>query len=491
MTRLLAPLLALSLSPLALAGCGDDGASGSPLENALSLFPADAPVVVAVETDPGRYRDAQRIVEKFPFGDRVKRELRDSVERGGTDYEKDVKPLLGNPLVFGVPDTRGLRGDTRDELVLAFEAQDSGKLEDLVKRDAEKAGEKEGATLYEDEDGDTIAVDGDLAVFAEERHDVEQALERRAGDDHLDEDAFERGLGEVPSGLLRLYVNAEAILRESPRAVQARRVKWVEALRTVGLSASAKGDDVEVEFELRTEPGNLTDADLPLAPGTGAAPVVERAGEVSVGLRDPSQIVDFSEGVARVVDPRGYADFQTAKRQIEERLGVSVDDLVGQLEGDTSVSASPAGEVAVRAELEDPARFERTLARVARLIPRLAGDRGVTVRKRGTLYFATDADGDQVVFGVVDDVFAAGTDARRVRRVAAASPRTVPGSEGSVALAADAERLADAVLPRVGDRIGPGAALFGPLFTAPLGDLSGSIRTDKGGMRGRFRLTVD
>src|ERR671919_572193 len=105
MARLL--VLLLALFALAVTGCGEDEAK-NPLDEALGYLPENAPFAVAIDTDVegDQYEALGKIAEKFPFGDQVKQGLRRELEENGNvDFEKDVKPLLGNPFVVGAVDS--------------------------------------------------------------------------------------------------------------------------------------------------------------------------------------------------------------------------------------------------------------------------------------------------------------------------------------------------------------------------------------------------
>jgi hypothetical protein len=493
----IAALVTACAVPLAIAGCGDSGGpGGSALNQALAFLPKDSPFVAVVDTDleGSQYKNAGRILDKFPFGDQAERGLEQSLEEEGLDFQKDIKPVLGNPAVIGAPDVQSIVRDD-EQVIVAFQAKDEDKLKDLVEKEQgnEEVGEKEGAKIYRDDEGDHFAIDGDLAVVADSRKILDAALERSGGDDHLEEDAFNEALDGLPEdALARIYADVESLLKDDPDTRDARKVKWVNALRTFGLTASVAGDSVNVEFNLKTESGELSEDDLPIASGGQAPQVVERPGELSFGLRDPSQIVDFAEQAGKAVNPRDFNDFQTAKRQIDRQLGVNIDqDIVEQLTGDVSVNVNVNGDFGARAEVKDPAAFERTLARVARLAPRISQGQIRSVRKSGDLYQAVDNSGETIVFGVDDRVFVASNDASRARRLSSASGEAVPGAEGSVAFTADAERVADQAIERLAPQIGLGGALGGQLFTGPLGGLTGSVSTDTDGMRGSFKLGID
>ena len=109
LTRAL-PLIAV----LAIAGCGGGESSDSgdsPLDNALGYLPEDAPLVISIDTDVegGQFKAIGKIIDKFPFANQVEGQLKERVEgTGGFDYEKDLKPLLGNEFVVGATDVRAV-----------------------------------------------------------------------------------------------------------------------------------------------------------------------------------------------------------------------------------------------------------------------------------------------------------------------------------------------------------------------------------------------
>ena len=82
----------------------------------------------------------------------------------------------------------------------------------------------------------------------------------------------------------------------------------------------------------------------------------------------------------------------------------------------------------MRAELKDPQAFERTLAKVADVLPSFAegagfGTVGLSKPKGGQDFYAlAQPDGDSVVFGVIDDVLVVANDPARAGQLAAAEP---------------------------------------------------------------------
>jgi hypothetical protein len=482
-----------------LAGCNGDDSSGGALESSLAYVPSNTPFAVAIDTDVDgdQYQALDDILGRFPGGDAIKQQLQQRLEEGDPplSYEDDVKPLLGNPFVVSATDPASFLGNSEEnDFVAVIQVEDPDALDRVIeKTDPHERGEVAGATVYED-DGSFFAVEDDMVAFAASQELLESALERADGDDHLDLDTFERSLDGLPEeALARIYVDLQALIEQDPDAEAARRVEWVAALRTVGMTASAAGDAVDVEFNLRTEGGDLSDEDLPLAPGEEAAQVVRIPGEIGFGLRDPSQVVTFFESAFQTLEPQSFGEYETGKRAISQRFRIDVDeDLFGQLTGDLSVSVAVNGGFGARAEVADPDAFAETVDRLARALPQLGAGLGVTdVTRRGGLYAARLSDGGGFVFGVTDGVFVAGSNAARARRMVSRDPEDVSDASGSLVAAADAQQVAIHVLERVAPELGIGGILGGGLFARPLDELTGSVATSTAGLRGTLRLTLD
>ena len=489
---------ALVLGSFVLAGCGGSEAS-SPLDEALGYLPKDAPFAVAVDTDlgDGQYGSLNRVVGRFPFSGQIKQQLLRSIEGSGrVSFERDLRPILGNPFVVGGPSVRSLRGQS-DEFVGAIQSKDKGKLDELIeKQKPTEQGEKSGAKLYRARGGDTFAVKEDVLIVAGTRKLLDRALDQREGDERLTEDAFDKAVEGLPKqALLRVYADLGALIKASPQSRDARKVEWIGSLRTMGAAVVARERSLAVDFNVATE-GDLSDADLPLASGDQPAQIVQRPGEIGIGLRDLSQVIGFAEAAGQAVNPSGYGQYTAAKRQLDQRLGLNIDDdLIGQLEGDVSVSVAVNGDFGARAELKDPAAFERTLEKVADEAPQiLAGSGGGKLEKpRGKdgFYVLRRPGGDPAYFAVRDDVFVLATDPDRAEELASATPAEVPGAKGAFVLNADAEKVAGQILGQLGPQLGIGGALGTGLFTAPLAELNGSVRATKEGLRGSFELSVD
>jgi hypothetical protein len=305
----------------------------------------------------------------------------------------------------------------------------------------------------------------------------------------MTEQDFTAGLGDLSKdSLVRITGDVQPIFAANPQtSATIQKVKWLSALRTFGLTISAQPDGIEEAFTAKTE-GQLQDSDLPLASGSQAAPVVRRAGEIGIGIRNPAQIFTFAQAVSQLTDSSGYAKFQQQKAKLNKQLGIDIDrDLIGQLTGNSAVSVALNGDFAVRADLRDPAAAEATLKKIAPRLVKIAKGKsvGLSTPSNGKGFYAlAQANGKKIVFGVVGKSFVAATDAARAAQFAGESPSTVPGAKGSVVVATDARALANAVAQQQGQ----GAAA--QIVTGALGDLIGSIDTETGGITGSFKLTI-
>ena len=490
----------LGVAALALAGCGDDGGSGSPLDNALGYLAEDAPLVVMIDTDldGGQFGAANDIAERFPVGGGIEEQLEGQFEGGEVSFENDVRPLLGNEFVVGATSVTSLIDDSEDDdFVAAIEARDGDKLRELVAKEAEESGEQNGATVYEDNDGDAFAVEDDTLVVAGSAELLEGALQQRDGDGRLTEETFEDSLAGLPEeALVKVYGDIGALIESDEETEQARKVAWVGAIETLGLTASVQSDGIAIDFNLSTDGGDLSDDELPLASGAEAPEVARADDEVGAALRGVDQVFDFVKSTARAIEPQQAGQIDVVLKQVEQRTGVDLEqDVLAQLAGGVSVAVQLNGDLSgIRGEPGDPRALTRSLGELAPELPELLGSEGGRVRTiqtdgpggSGTIYEVTDSDGDSVSFGVVDDVFVAAETPERAQAVAALEPRAVEGAEGALAFSASAEAIADAALAQLG-----GLAGAGSLFTGPLGDLTGSVESSTDGLRGSIRLAID
>jgi hypothetical protein len=497
--RLFSALLALfAAGALALAGCGDeDETASSALDEALGYLSEDAGFVFIAATDTDDYDDFEKVADKFPFAGQIEDSLKESLEQGDVDYDDDVKPLLGNELVIGTDDNASFLDSSSDTpFVLALETEDAGKLEDFAESGGgEKTGESEGYDLYEGEDDDTfLAVKDEILVLSNDEDALANALKQRGEDDRLTEDDVEPAFEDLPEDApMKAYVNVKALLAASPDAKDALKVEWVDHIETFGLSADAEEDSVALDWSVRTDPEGLTDEDLPIATGSEAPQLLERdegSAEIVLSVRDPSQILDFTLATLKVVDPAGFAEYESGKKEIGRQLGIDVDkDVLDQLTGDVATAITIDGDFGVRATLADADAFEGTLAKIMDKLPEFSSGTTVTKPKQGDRFYGVaTADGGSYAVGIAQDALVIANTADLASQVATRPLVDAEGQEGSFVMAADAEQLANALL---GSLVGGLEGLGGTLVTGPLGDLLQSVSASTEGLTGRLELTID
>lgn len=492
----------LSVGLVAAAGCGGgDGADG-PLDNALGYLPEDSPfaIVLNTETESEQYDSAGDVLGRFDQLSEAGSLLGPVVEDRVGDLG-EFERALGNEFVIGSPDAESFVEDPaggESPLVGAIELTDDAAVERITEQEGvTRDGEASGAQLYEDGSGNPFAVEGSTLVVANSKQALETALETRDTEDRLDAGRVEQAMGEIPEdALIRIYLDVGALLRASPDAQQALKVKWVEALRTGGIGFAFAGERMAIDINLNTDPEGLAEDDLPIAAGPQAPRLLDHDGEIQAGLRDPAQLLAFVESVARTTDREELAGLAAGRAQVERRLDIDFErDVLSQLR--SLAIAGMDGRFGVRSELDDPQRFERTLAKLVNVLPDLAeGATGEDVRLTepgggDDFYDLTTADGDRIVFGVVDGAFVLAENARLASQIAASGTEVVEGVSGSVVLDGDAEQLARKAMRDGGVDSVLGFFQLQPSLPRPLDRITGSLEASTEGLSGSFEITVD
>jgi hypothetical protein len=478
----------LALLALVATGCGGNSSSSS-LDTALSYVPKDAAVVLAIDTNPDgdQWQQVDQLLGKFPFGGQVKQQAKAAFSaRANLDYDKDIKPLLGNDIVYA---NFGPSGDeTPASFVFAWKLKDEAAARRLLQATTEKSPVTiQGLDVYGRPPTNFATIKDGTLVVADTFSALGAALKRPQGD-HMTESDFNGSLGELnKDSLVRVTGDFQKLLSGSPQAPAVRKVKWLGALRTFAATLRADSDGIEYAFKFDTDSGGVTPNDLPLASGAAAPSVVKRAGEIGFGVRNPGQIVSFAQQAASVLNPTGYGKYVRDKAKLSKQLRVDVDrDLIGQLAGNATLSVAIDGGVAVRADLRDPASAAATLKKVAPRLVRVARKRGktLTLSSAGNLHVLTNPNGKKVVFGVVGNSFVVANDAARAAQIAGQSPSPVSGAKGSLVVYSDARALANAIAAKRGQGVAA------QIVTSALGDLTGSVRSETNGITGSVKLQI-
>ncbi|MEA2464473.1 MAG: hypothetical protein QOJ98_2220, partial [Acidobacteriota bacterium] len=297
-----------------LAGCGggDEHKAVTPLDDAVGYFAKDAPFVAAVQTDPDdpQVKLASALVGRFPVGGRLAAQAEQLTRLHSLKFDRDVRPLLGAPLVIGMTKPAAGR-DLSVPLVAALRVKRPSKAKQLLVRQPGflGRGKSSGARIYENSNESRYAaVDGDVLLLATNRDILEQALQMRRTDNRMREDGFNKDVAGLPAGALaRVSADPRTLIGADPRLRPALDVKWLASVRRLGATVKAADDGVAVDFRVATDAGSLKQEDLPLAPKPGVLPLVGGQSDVQAGVREPGRLARFGLAVWRAIAPRSAA----------------------------------------------------------------------------------------------------------------------------------------------------------------------------------------
>jgi len=369
---------------LALSSCGG-GASNSPLDDALGYLPADAPLAVAVSTDLDSqpYRDLDAALQRFGVEGGIDAQLEQLSGYEGISFSSDVRPLLGNELVVGVPSAAGLGEEEGGQAVAALRVSDGDALRELLgDLGLKEVDEVEGASVYGrpppkgapegfEPGGPGVAVDDDVLVVTETEAGLEQALAQRGEGDRLTEDVFSERLGTLPDeGIIRGSGDAQSVL-EALGAEETASVPWIGALRSYGVVAQVEGRTLRVDASVTGD--KVAEPDLPVDPGPSSPRVLKN--RPSVATRDQAQTIEFALQVVRSAVPQ--AAFEQVTNDLEKRVGGSLSSLANQF-GEGMVAELQGGQTVTRSVVDDPAAAGKALKALRDEVPRLAQLRATT-----------------------------------------------------------------------------------------------------------------
>ena len=374
-------LCVLSLSAVAIAGCGSAGTASS----ADSVAPAGAVMYGEVSLSPegGQKQALDTLVAKFPGEGSLEKRIRGVLEDALAEadqplsYEKDVEPWLGDEAGFFV---QGAQLDSGAAMIAADD-EDAAReaLEKAVKGDSRERSYKDVDYLVSTGD-DTAGgvVDGFLIIGTERA--LKTAIDTSDGGSPLaDDETFGEATGDIPEERLGfVYLN-------SPKLFQA-----IQGSIAGGVPLGSLRDlfnEPYVTTMVAENDGVVFESDAPeslskVVPflGKGSELVRELPGDSWLALAQPElgKLLEFYvDAFASSVGGREVIEDQLLNAT-GLRLGPDVLDWMGDfglfVRG-TSVADLNGGLVV---ETTDPAATERFLGRLARLA-RAQVDPGTTV----------------------------------------------------------------------------------------------------------------
>jgi hypothetical protein len=389
MSRRTSYLPLLAAFALLAGGCGGDG-DGAATASA-SIVPANALVFVTInlDSDSDQWKKAQELVNKFPDGPRLLRQaVQELEEEESRDWERDIRPALGDELAIAVLDFRA------GEPVFAaiVKPEDKGKLEQLLKDEDEPtvSREIEGWTVLSDKEASLDAVaaaaDGD-------------------GDKLADSEGFQQTMEDLGGETLAaVYVNGPRVVElfrklaaaeGESQTFQQLFSQGLGRLQTAGTSLVARDDGVEWKAFAKTEP----------AEGDEGGTAFQETFDTTLDEKAPAGALAFVSftGANYRQQLRGITPQQRSMlEQVEQMLGVSIEDVADLISSEGALyvrQGSPFPEGTLLLRTDDEAKARTSLDRLANRLARLAGARVQQTTVAGV-------EAGQVALGVVTVVYA-------------------------------------------------------------------------------------
>jgi hypothetical protein len=356
--RVVTVVLSLLIA-LAAAACGGDssGSATGTVASGAEIAPANVVGFFSINTDDesDQWKQGSELLDKFPITERARAEIERELTDEGVDLRRDVLPALGPTLdvvlLDGAGDERQVVGMTQPE--------NEQRFAELL----EKADESLVHTTIE---GWTVFTDDQATLNA-----------FRAADDKLENsDAFTDAMAELPEEAnTKVFLNGSGALGAIGREVPGFSVPESGEFEWVAFAVSSHDDGWKLDGA---------------AKGGGA----EFSGRFDRALLDvvPSgalaAIVFKGAGASALEQLRKDPQLSQASAQLEQLLGVRIEDLVELLSGDTVLyvrQGSPFPEVTLVTKPDDTERALRTLDNAAGRISAFAGGAPPSQTKIGSV----------------------------------------------------------------------------------------------------------
>jgi hypothetical protein len=194
--------LGLVVSALLVAGCGTSSGSSqsNPLSTELSYFAPDSPLVVNVSTQPNsaQAKKEHGLVSRTPLLAFGESGLFAKLSQLGIDYNKDVRPLFGNPIVAGI--VQAPASGTPAQFLAVWITKDAKALDGLFNKispGATQQGSHDGAKLYRLGQV-AVAIDGPTVMIGDSTQELSAALDRHAGNSGITTSDYQTAVAGLP-----------------------------------------------------------------------------------------------------------------------------------------------------------------------------------------------------------------------------------------------------------------------------------------------------
>ncbi len=480
--RRLSAFVLTGVAVVALAGCGSSkprsGGAAGPAVQALSYFPTTSPFVITAATNP-KAAAVKQLQHESPSYAVAATALFAQLSKLGIDYNTDIRPLFGNPVVAGVVSTAGFSGGSSNtDFLVVWVTKSAAKLSSLVgKLNLTRSGSHDGATLYSVGHAG-LAISGATVFLARSPAVLDAALDRHANHQGFDAAAYAKATAGVPTGGLITAFGDLTPLLSTPKAATARQVPWVGAITGYSASMSATQSAVKITYHVATGGKPLSVSQLPIASGT-ASPAIAGTLPIGLGIRDPAQIITFIADAIQTTQPARWAKYRQQVAALRKRSGVDIVSLEKMLTGQLNLESDTHTTIA-RAQVSDPSAMQADLAKMVKA--RTA--KGARVTSLGGGLYEVRSDTTDVTVGVINGQLVVGkATPAQLRAFAAAPASNALTGAGSVSFRVALPDLLRVALKR------PPSPLATQLL-GMLGVLTGSAEASTDGLTGTVSIPV-
>jgi Protein of unknown function (DUF3352) len=396
---------------LGVAGCGgDDSSTGAAPGSVASFIPSTAPMYFEISTqfDGPQWTTAKALAAKFPAFPDIEKQFAEGVASEGVDWEKDIKPLLGDDAALAVlevpktavPDTsdlskagaNGVAGlaqsvpDLNDQKVLGALAlaPDSGaKVIELIKKEGTVAGTIGDVEYYKNTQGDSfVAVADGAMLVATTEADLKAGLEAHTQGGNRTFAGNTKALdllAKLPDEvLMQAYIDAGALVKQG--IGDNAQLKQLEALglsvdAAAALSVSAEDGGIRLKGVTAGANSELLAASAPFSPKLTAN--VPGDAVAYVGFSNLAGTVDQVIKSVGATNPDVKKQLDAATAAIPLALGgATLDDVKALATGEHALvvtKGTPAPTVSLLLDVDDGAAAKKTLDGIANALPLLAG----------------------------------------------------------------------------------------------------------------------
>jgi hypothetical protein len=319
-------LTALAVLVFTITGCGANEQART--GGAAEIVPAEAPVVVAVNSDLGsdQWQQADELLRKFPgrtqLLDAISSSLKDD---SGLDYEQDVEPALGDEIDLVWMDFAN-GGSNVVGITKPKEA-------DAFRRMIEKGNKEESDKLLYDE------VDG-WFVLSDEQAKLDRFEQEMDGAKLADDGTYKDALAELPEdSLVSVYAKGERItkaLEDAFREYQGGggtspfQLTTGQRLEIITAALAAEGDGVRLAGAARA-------AEEPkIAPKVYSSKLIEDV------PGDAIAFLTFRGDNSFARQAESSPNYRRALREFQELYGLRLDKLLTIFRGEVAFYVRPA-----------------------------------------------------------------------------------------------------------------------------------------------------